>query len=317
MDGAVPGLEHIALLYSDHDSLSDEIVAFAEAGWVVGDDVILQVPGELRDRFLDILKPPHTSALAHDAFGDLYTLPHHALWGVRQHLDERPFERRGVRLVSQVDYRRTGALTSEWGRVEALANHVFRSSELTMLCLYDATDSDLDVIEQARQTHPALLSAGLFADNPDFVGPREYLSRADAGWANEPLEAFTPAIAMDLETAQDLRLLRSLLDDVLGESSVPVERHEDFRTAVFEVAVNALLHGGESATVRVWSTGGRLLCRIRDDGTGLPDPLTGYEPPTADASTPGRGLWSARQLADAMSTTIEPAGFTVRLSVGS
>jgi len=60
----------------------------------------------------------------------------------------------------------------------------------------------------------------------------------------------------------------------------------------------------------------RLLCQVRDSGSGLPDPLAGYQPPDRTVPGAGMGLWSARQLCDMVTTTVEPEGFTVRLSIG-
>ena len=108
--------------------------------------------------------------------------------------------------------------------------------------------------------------------------------------------------------------MRQIIEDGLAITAIETDRSEDFLAAVFEVAANALLHGGTTASAVIWAMPDRVLCRIRDDGPGLSDPLSGYEPPTGPGR-PGSGLWSARQLCDRLTTTMEPQGFTVRLHV--
>ena len=104
---------------------------------------------------------------------------------------------------------------------------------------------------------------------------------------------------------------------MLDAAGVADPRREDFLEGVFQVCENAIVHGGRSAEVRLWDADGSVLCRVRDGGTGPAGPLMGYRPPANGFSTPGTGLWAARQLCDQLTTMHEPAGFTVRMTVNA
>lgn len=110
----------------------------------------------------------------------------------------------------------------------------------------------------------------------------------------------------------DLRAIRSFVAARAAAAGIAADRADDLVLAAHEVAANAHLHGGGSATLRTWTADGAFLCEVADDGDGMDDPLAGSSPP-ATAQIGGRGLWLARQLCDVVQIRTGAGGTVVRL----
>ncbi len=312
----VAAFRHQALLYDDVEDLLATAVPFIEEGVRDGDAVVVNAPETTWTAISAQLSSPE--AVVYAPIGDRYHHPQQALWGLRQLVDEERTGRTGrMRAFGEIGFDEDGLDAVEWGRVESVLNHVMRNHGFWALCPYNRATLPALAVEGALRTHPDVIDAGGVRRNDAYEQTRDYLRGVDSHRAVDPLEAEVPFAALDLLTVADLAVARVQLETALAATRLTVERKADFISAVFEVVVNALLHGGDTATVKIWATGDHILCRVRDSGPGLPDPLTGYEPPTPDAVTSGIGLWTARQLADQMTTTHEPEGFTVRLSVSA
>lgn len=310
----VASFRHQALFYDHIDDLLATAVPFIQEGVDSGDCVVVQAPEATWTAISAQLSSPE--AVIFDPLGNRYRHPQQALWGLRQLFDEERTGRTGrIRSFGEIGFDDDGLDAAEWGRAESLLNHVMRDHGTWLLCPYNRSALPENAVEGAMRTHPDVIDADGARRNQSYEQTRDYLRAVDSLSAIDPLEAGVPFAALDLVTLADLAAARVQLETALAATRLTVERKADFASAVFEVVVNALLHGGDTATVTIWATGDHVLCRVRDTGAGLPDPLTGYEPPTPDAVTAGVGLWTARQLADHLTTTHESAGFTVRLSV--
>jgi hypothetical protein len=86
--------------------------------------------------------------------------------------------------------------------------------------------------------------------------------------------------------------------------------------AVHELRANAIRRGAgrdgcASGRLRIWNLVRELCCQV-DDG----DPPDGHRQILASSmsSTPGHGLWLARQVADRMSMVSGPVGTRVRVA---
>lgn len=117
-----------------------------------------------------------------------------------------------------------------------------------------------------------------------------------------------------LRPAGDLRTVRRFVAAQAADAGMTAERVDDMVYAAHEVAANAHVHGGGSATLRTWSAGGEFLCEVADGGEGMCDPQAGHAPPST-AQIGGRGLWLARQLCDFVQVRTGAAGTVVRLHV--
>jgi serine/threonine-protein kinase RsbW len=113
-------------------------------------------------------------------------------------------------------------------------------------------------------------------------------------------------------TQSDLSSVRRLVEEEATAAGLPPERIADVVFAVNEIATNALRHGGEPASIRVWHQTGRLLCEVRDSGKGMPESIApGLKPKIGPGG--GFGLWAARQLCEAIEFRADSSGTVVRV----
>jgi len=313
-DDLGPTMRHDALMYDTPDSLLQATVPFLEDGLSAGEVVIVQVPEATWSLLGPALASPQS--IVRDPLADVHHHPHQSLWGLKQLVDEELREgATAVRALAEVPPDTLQAGYLHWGRTESLLNTAMKDEHYWGLCSYSRKDLSPEVIDMAVSTHPFLVNSTSRKENARFESTRDYLRRVDSVRAIDPLEAALPFATQQLLTMADLTSARGKLEAAFGLTTLSVQRKADLSDALFEVAVNAMLYGKEPASVRIWLAADRMLCRVRDSGPGLSDPLAGYQPPDRRTSQAGSGLWSARQLCDVLTTTREPEGFTVRLSV--
>ena len=104
-------------------------------------------------------------------------------------------------------------------------------------------------------------------------------------------------------TAADLPRLR-LRVGAAAAAGLDENRCEELVLAVYELACNAILHGGGGGSLLLSRVDGSVRCQVSDDGPGFDDTAPAGGVDTAPA---GGGLWLARQLTDG----IEIAGGAV------
>ena len=114
----------------------------------------------------------------------------------------------------------------------------------------------------------------------------------------------SPQPAPDVRLLLDLRFseaeLVSLREAVAAHADaagLSRPRTEDLVLIAHELATNAVRHGGGQGRLRLWKEGNAVLCRVTDDGPGLPptvQPLTRPDPGSAG----GRGMWLVTRFAD-------------------
>lgn len=113
-------------------------------------------------------------------------------------------------------------------------------------------------------------------------------------------------------TQSDLSSVRRLVEEGAAAAGLAPERIADVVFAVNEIATNALRHGGEPASIRVWHDAGRLLCEVKDSGKAIPESLSaGLKPKIGPGG--GFGLWTARQLCEAIEFRADSSGTVVRV----
>jgi anti-sigma regulatory factor (Ser/Thr protein kinase) len=198
------------------------------------------------------------------------------------------------------------AFVREWARYESVLNEALEPFPVSLVCTYDASRLDPEIVTDARRTHPVLRGGTHARPSDDYVEPAALLSR----W-NPPLVA-PPPDAPQLPRAADLRTARRVVRDRASAAGVPPTLIEDLVVATTEVITNALVHGTGDVVLRAWPEPGSFVCQVEDEGPGVADALAGYHPP-GSAVEDGRGLWLARQLVDLLQIVTGPDGTTVRL----
>ncbi|MGH7357209.1 MAG: anti-sigma factor RsbA family regulatory protein [Candidatus Rokuibacteriota bacterium] len=194
----------------------------------------------------------------------------------------------------------------EWARYESALNVALEPYPVTLICTYDDSRLDPEIVADARRTHPTLRSETRERPSGDFLDPAALLPL----W-NPPLVA-PPQDAAQLPLVTDLRSARRFLRERATAAGVPPVRTEDLVVATTEVLANAFVHAGGDVVLRAWTERGSFVCQVEDEGPGVVDPLAGYRPP-GGVDRDGRGLWLARQLVDLLQIVPGPGGTTVRL----
>jgi anti-sigma regulatory factor (Ser/Thr protein kinase) len=89
------------------------------------------------------------------------------------------------------------------------------------------------------------------------------------------------------------------------------EQVGDLVIVVGELAANTLAHTGGPGVLKLWASGGEVVCQVDDEGQ-IADPQAGMRRPDPAADGGRRGLWVIRQLCDRVEISSGPSGTTVR-----
>jgi anti-sigma regulatory factor (Ser/Thr protein kinase) len=190
---------------------------------------------------------------------------------------------------------------------ESLLNLAFADSiPWSLLCPYDTTGLDDEVLEGARRNHPHLDHDGGQAESFEYMDPAD----------GDPFEGELPEPSgashhTAFAHAGDLGLLRRFVSDRAAESALDEQRRHDLVLAVNEVATNSIRHGVGPGRLKIWNQGGGLICDVEDHGR-INESLAGRRRPEP-GRIDGRGLWVANQLCDLVQIRSGDDGTTVRL----
>ena len=97
---------------------------------------------------------------------------------------------------------------------------------------------------------------------------------------------------------------------------MPTLIRTDFVAAVNEILTNGYLHGTPPLELILWRGADHVECRVKDRGSGQPDPAAGYRHHHSPARA-GAGLWLARQLCDDLDIWRDHDTFTVRVATAT
>ena len=305
-------LTHEVLFYNSRQQLLATVTPFVRAG-LNGDERVV------------LVGPPATATLLRAELGHhrhigyldaqaIYTTPVETLASYQGIVEDCLASGAArVRVVGDAALHADPEIRAEWGRYEAVVNHVMDPFPLSVLCTYDTRVIPQDALAYGRLTHPLIVSQGAHTRNAAYLDPADYLRRTTRA-VPDLLEATKPDLAVDNLTS--LTGLRDQLKGALSEHPYAAGPAADFVLAVHEVAASAIRHGRPPVHVRVWLTRGRLMANITDHGHGLTDPFAGYTcpGPPHQALTRGMGLWLARRLCPQLYLYETTAGFTVRLT---
>lgn len=296
------GFQHEALIYEDAAEYLAGTVPFlrvaleaeeptlvsvgeAQRGWIAA-----ELGSEAKSiRFLDMQEVGRNPALI---------IP---LW--REFVDEGGG--RSVRGVGEPVWAdRSPAALEECQRHEALLNVAFAPAPAwNLLCPYDASRLDDEVLESVDRSHSCVLHDGR-AEQSDSFDP-------------EP-DCFSGALPPPASRPEILDFGLGELSDVRRRAATAAERAgleplgvADLVTATSELAANSVMHGGGNGTLRLWREGPNLMVEVEDRGR-IEEPLVGRLRPGI-AQEGGRGLWLANQLCDLVQIRSGDAGTTVRL----
>ncbi|GAA2155112.1 anti-sigma factor RsbA family regulatory protein [Kitasatospora kazusensis] len=296
---------HPALFYRTPEEYVSRVGGFVRAALRAEEPAFVAVP----EAHLDALR----EWLGGDAegvdFADMTVLgrnPGRILAALQVFADRHPG--RAARIVGEPIWAgRSRAETLEATRHEALINTAFAGRTATILCPYDVTTLPEQVVADARRTHPTLIEDGRDLTSPAYVDPAVVCADCDEPLP-EPVHALTFRYA-----AGHLAQTRRHAQDWLESTGLDRTRRGDLVLAISEATANSVAHGGDTGTLRLWTTEhGTAIAEIRDNGH-LADPLAGRRRPALTSGNGGRGLWMIHQLCDLVEIRATATGLTLRL----
>jgi anti-sigma regulatory factor (Ser/Thr protein kinase) len=298
------GLVHEALIYHDEAEFDAAMHAFLHEAAAAGEPVLVALPGPHLDRVRETLG----DAVADTRWEDLEQVARNpsCLLSV---IEEWVASHDGrARVVSEVVWPgRTHAEAIEALRHEALINHALAESGATVMTPFDARHLDEEILAGVEMTHPTVVEGGRRRAGAAYTDP---LSSAFGElW---PLgDPAGPVSEHPLDGT--LRELRHAIAKDPALASLSPQRRSDLVFAINEAASNAVKHGNERCTTRIWHDGDEVVTEIRTH-SGVQDVMAGRRRPAADALE-GRGLWLINQVCDLVELRSGASGMTLRMHV--
>ncbi|WIM99644.1 MEDS domain-containing protein [Actinoplanes oblitus] len=308
---------HSALLPGTDEELVSTLTAELRRSGDTYDEVLLVVSDRTRDLLSDAVHDL-TGVLRRAGRAGFYQRLGFAYERFRQYLAEQASRGRRVYVIAEPDLRERPGDEPPPGRVraylayESVCNDTYAPYGSAVTCVWDSRQHSAGVLDGVRATHRYLLTPQGRHRSPDFQPADDYLS--DHGRA--ALHAVPAAVDHEqtLTEFTGLRELRAALSGWAVRHGFAADPADDLVVAVTEVATNGLRHAATPVRVRAWHHGRTLITQC-DDNAGQPVPVTaGYHRPGGNRAVPGgRGLWLARQLADAVLLDTVPGRTSVRL----
>jgi anti-sigma regulatory factor (Ser/Thr protein kinase) len=293
---------HEALIYRESDEFLAATLAFLREGLEAGEPVLVAV-SRANTALLEGELGPDAVAVR---FADMESLgrnPARIVPFWRDFADKHGG--RPARGVGEPIWPGRGAdEVDECQRHESLLNLAFASRPVwSLLCPYDASGLDDDVLESVSRSHRIVAHDGVSETSADFE------AHVDCYAGELPSR---PPAAPGFEFGRtDLAEVRRRVEesaDAVGISSLDIAA---LVVAASELAANSVAHGGGFGTLRIWTEPKKLLIEIQDGGR-IEEPLAGRVRPLTTQQG-GRGLWMANQLCDLVQIRSGKDGTTVRL----
>ena len=300
----VPGFRHEALFYRDQRDFLDGTVPLVRDAVAQGAPVLVAVPAARSDG----LRTELGDDAAGVAFADMEELgrnPGRIISAWRNFLGNHANAAGPPLGIGEPAWPgRTPAELIESDRHESLLNLAFdQGRPWRLVCPYDASGLDPDVLEAARCNHPHVSEQGVMSSSSGYDRGRHF------GVPPLPEPAAEPATLHFGH--HELRLVREFLARQARRAGITGQRLADLVLAVDELATNTLRHAAGHGTLRTWQEDGSLLCEVADGGH-IADPLAGRSLPAPDEMG-GRGLWLVNELCDLVQVRAAPGGSLVRV----
>lgn len=303
-----PAFSHQALFYSDTKEFLAGTVPFVGEALERGEPILVAVTRQRARALQDELG----DAAALVQFAEMERLgrnPARIIPAWQQFVNTHGGPDSPVRGIGEPIWQgRSAAELGECRRHEALLNLAFVDAPAwQLLCPYDTSTLDDEVLHGACHTHPYLCDAASPLRCSDAYLSPEQAPTPFAGDLVEPDNA-TFQMRFDLHR---LAALRQIVTNQAAATGLPTSRISDLVLSVSELASNSVGYGGGSGLLRIWRSEGALVCEVRDRGR-LTDPLVGRRHPSPTQKR-GRGVWLANQLCDLVEIRSLAGGTVVRV----
>ena len=188
---------------------------------------------------------------------------------------------------------------------EALLNvAVDPQTPFWLICPYQTTRLDPDVVAEAYRSHPVIMDRDGHRGSANYGG-REHV---EAVFGSTPIQLSGEPASMEFvfDNPTQVFAFVSLRAAAAGLWSDAVTR---LAVATGQVISAALHRGASRGTVRIWDGEDAFVCEVSDK-TVLTEVTTGRRMPVEGEQD---GLWTANHLCDLVQLRSGPTGTTVRL----
>lgn len=298
---------HRAVLYQDREELAQTVRTFVRAGLSEREGILVVAPGEM----LGWMRSEFNGAAPAIEFADAGAFYRSAGRATRSMVDwlrRHATGERRVRVVCEQPLSgRSPVQVADHLRAEAAANVIYRPYPVSVLCPFDASALQQEVLLAAQRIHPELVrengvvASDLFTDPRDFVREHSFIAPPPAS-----------AASLAISDSGDLAAARRFVQAEAAQAGLSAEATGYLVVAVGELVTNAVIHGLPPRRLWVYADASTLICRIHDGGPGLADPLAAYLVPERNALR-GNGLWLARQMCDYLDVATSPDGTQIVL----
>lgn len=201
-----------------------------------------------------------------------------------------------VRMISELMWpSRSGVEYPACVQHEALLNQAFTGGNVSVVCPYDVSQLDPEVIADARRTHPVLRQDGVLDNRNAAYAPEAMLARY-----NRPLSSDPTAVRYTARKLGDLAGARSFAGAYAQWFGLSPDQTADLQLITSELTTASLTQVGETCRLALWRQQEHVVCEARDGGC-LDDPLAGRRPYGNDSDR-GRGLFVVNAVADLVRT---------------
>lgn len=299
-------LLHEAAFYAGEDDFVRQMSAFVLDGVHAGEPVLVMIPGRKIGPLRDALGTDGAGV----RFGDMNEIgrnPGRIISRWRDFCAEHAVSGRLARGIGEPIWAgRSRQELVEAQRHEALINLALLDARAWVVCPYDTTSLDDDVIDEAYRSHPIVSNGATGGASDRYRSPSDVDRPFDDPLPDAPDAADPLSITLD-----DLSLMRHRLAARAIAFGIDDDHTAALVLAVNEVMSNGLVHGEGAVTMRTWTESEDFVCEIRDEGL-ISDALVGRQrPQLGDPS--GYGLWIANELCDLVQLRSGDAGSAVRL----
>jgi anti-sigma regulatory factor (Ser/Thr protein kinase) len=305
---------HEALFYAGREEFLQNVVPFVTEGLAAQEPILVAVGSEkiadLREALGAKARRINFADITEIGRNPARIIPH---W--RGFLDEHLSAGRPVRGVGEPIWggRPSGEVV-ECQLHERLLNVAFaESGPWKLLCPYDIGALPAEVVQEARRSHPMVITAGQRETSPPYLPAQHSVAQLERALP----EPAGPVAQLDFEPGPGaLWAVRAFVADQARLAGLTEAGTDSLVVSVNELATNSLRHGPGRGTLRLWREEGSMVCEVRDDGSFAPAPLVGRQRPSLE-QTGGRGLWLANQLCDLVQIRAGETGTVIRLHVNT
>jgi hypothetical protein len=187
---------------------------------------------------------------------------------------------------------------------EALLNvAVEPDTPFWLMCPYEASRLDSDVVEEVYRSHPAVVADTYRGSH--LYGGRDHVDRL---WSADlpPLQGEPELVPLSRAA---LKGVPALVAATAYAAGVTCDKSAELAVVVHQLVKASVHRGATEAVLRIWTSHESVICQLSDEVVRR-DPLVDRKPPLKDQRN---SLYTAHELCDLVQVRSSLSGTTVRV----